>query len=172
MLAVQDGYISVQAAGSIDLGGIFQPTQIRADLTRNLLARTFGRAASRSDLPSAIGASFDSYGPNSGVSLTSQSGSIAIDSLRQSDGTGSGFTDTLFIHGKVNPGYAVGGDPYNVIAPSLAAVALSGDIDLVAYSTSTGAPIALYASPASTLSLIAGGSVNGFFGSGYVSAPS
>ena len=91
LLAVQDGYISVQAAGSIDLGGIFQPTQIRADLTRNILARTYTQSGVAQTLPSAIGASFDSYGPSSGVSLTSQSGSIAIDSLRQSDGTGSGF---------------------------------------------------------------------------------
>ena len=170
LLAVQDGYISVQAAGSIDLGGIFQPTQIRADLTRNILARTYGQDGVAQTLPSAIGASFDSYGPSSGVSLTSQSGSIAIDSLRQSDGTGQGFTDTLFIHGRINPGYAVGGDPFNVIAPSFAAAALSGDINLFAYSTSYGAPMALDASPASTLNLIAGGSVNGYLGSGYVPA--
>jgi Filamentous haemagglutinin family outer membrane protein len=165
LLAVQDGYISVQAAGSIDLGGIFQPTQIRADLTRNILARTYTQDGVAQTLPSAIGASFDSYGPSSGVSLTSQSGSIAIDSLRQSDGSGIGSSDTLFIHGRVNPGYAVGGDPNNVIAPSLAAAALSGDINLAAYRT-----MALYASPASTLNLIAGGSVNGYLGSGYVTA--
>ena len=170
LLAVQDGYIGVQAAGSIDLGGIFQPTQIPADLSRNLLPGSFGQSDAARSLPSAIGSSFDSYGPNSGVSLTSQSGSIAIDSLRQSDGSGSGFTDTLFTHGAFQSDYSGTGRVSNTIASSLAAIALNGEIDLVAYSTSTRAPMALYASPASTLSLIAGGSVNGFFGSGYASA--
>ncbi len=44
LLAVQDGFIGVQASGSIDLGGIFQPTQILADLTRNLVPGTFTQA--------------------------------------------------------------------------------------------------------------------------------
>jgi filamentous hemagglutinin family protein len=168
LLATQDGYIGVQAAGSIDLGGIFQPTQIPADLTRNFLPNSFRQSDAARTLPSAIGASFDSYGPSSGVTLLSRSGSIKIDSLRQSDGTGFGSTDTLFTHGGFGFAYDGTGSPHDVIASSLSATALTGDIDLVAYVKTDGAPMALYASPNSTLSLIAGGSVNGYFGLGYI----
>ena len=130
LLAVQDGYINVQAAGSIDLGGIYQPTRLRFDLTRNLKPDTVRSERMRpATLPSAIGAFFDSYGPNSGVSLSSQSGSIAINSLLQSDGTGGGYTDTLFAHTPSSLGglMAYG---YTLIAPNLSVTALTGNIQL------------------------------------------
>ena len=98
LLAVQDSYINVQAAGAIDLGGIYQPTRLRFDLTRNLKPNTATQAGAASTLPSAIGAFFDSYAPNSGVALSSVSGSIAVNSLLQSPGNGDGYTDTLFAH--------------------------------------------------------------------------
>ncbi|MBV8744365.1 MAG: filamentous hemagglutinin family protein, partial [Xanthobacteraceae bacterium] len=163
LLAVQDGMIGVQAAGSIDLGGIFQPTQIPADLNRNLLPNSSGQVDAARTLPSAIGASFDTYGPNSGVSLTSQSGSIAINSLRQSSTTS--YTDTLFTHGARPFGdYSGTGVANDVIAPSFSATALNGDINLVAYTGDF--PIALYPSPNSALNLIAGGTIEGLNSAG------
>ena len=168
LLAVQDGFIGVQASGSIDLGGIFQPTQIPGDLTRNLLPNSFHQSDAARTLPSAIGASFDSYGPGSGVTLLSTSGSISVDTLQQSDGSGNGLSDTLFTHvSGVN--YNGGAEPNYVVASSLAVTALTGDISL---SHGGNNPVTLYASPISQLSLVAGGTIGPIASTGATLAPS
>ncbi len=85
LLGVQDGYISVQAPGDITLGGIFEPTRIPVDTAKDTVAM----------LPAGFGVGFDSYGPASGVALTSLAGNIIIDALKPTL-NGSGITDTLF----------------------------------------------------------------------------
>ncbi|MCK9917090.1 filamentous hemagglutinin family protein [Microbacteriaceae bacterium K1510] len=157
LLAVQDSTISVQAAGSIDLGGIFQPTRLPADLRKNLLSDSYDAAAAARTLPSAIGAAFDSYGANSGVALSSSTGSIAIDTLNQDDN--NGYAYTLFTHTTSGYGYSVGASSGNIIAPNLSVTALTGDIQVASpYSQNF---IYLYPSAVGQLSLIAGGSING-----------
>ena len=158
LLAVQDSYINVQAAGAIDLGGIYQPTRLRFDLTRNLKPETTTQADAANTLPSAIGAFFDSYAPNSGVALSSQSGSIAVNSLLQSPGNGDGYTDTLFAHTQ-NYSWGRDGYGYSLIAPNLSVTALTGSIQLA-----NGSPydsVLLYPSATGELSLVAGGSILG-----------
>ncbi|MCK9914327.1 filamentous hemagglutinin family protein [Microbacteriaceae bacterium K1510] len=157
MLAVQDGYVSVQAAGSIDLGGVFQPTRMPIDLRKNVLPDTYDQGRAARTLPSAIGAAFDSYGPNSGVALSSSTGSIAVDTLDQSAGNGAGTTDTLFTHGNgggSGNSYRGSGITSGIVAPNLSVTALTGDITLAT-------SFSLYPSSTGQLSLIAGGSVVG-----------
>lgn len=158
LLAVQDGTISVQAAGSIDLGGVFEPTRIRADLFRNLLPRTFDQGGAALTLPAAIGAAFDSYGANSGVALSSSTGSIAVNTLEQSDDSGIGLSDTLFTH--AGGGSFGGAFSDNLIAPNLSVTALTGDITL-GNGASSHNGFYLYPSSTGQLSLIAGGSILG-----------
>jgi Filamentous haemagglutinin family outer membrane protein len=153
LLAVQDSTISVQAAGSIVLGGIFEPTSIRADLISNVLPSTFNAGQAARTLPIAIGAAFDSFGANSGVTLLSSTGSITVNTLVQAD-NGSGNTDTLFKHTTQGWGFIAGGVPNNIIAPNLSVTALTGDIQF-------GTGIQLFPSATGELSLIAGGSIGG-----------
>lgn len=159
MLAVQDGHISVQAAGSIDLGGVFQPTRIPAEISKHLLPYTSDQNGAARTLTSAIGAAFDSYGPNSGVALLSSTGSIAVNTLEQSDGNGSGVTDTLFTHVTSSSGYVGGAEPASITVPDLSVTALTGDIQLA--SAFAQKVVYLYPSPTGQLSLVAGGSIDG-----------
>ncbi|WP_448044311.1 filamentous haemagglutinin family protein [Bradyrhizobium liaoningense] len=139
LLAVQDSTISVQATGSIVLGGIYQPTRIPADLAKN----TIGGA--NKALPVNIGAAFDSYGAGSGVALVSTAGDIGVG--------GAGDNDTLFTHTAAGQGYVGGASPAGLVPPNLAVTALTGDI----------APSVLHLYPSATgqLSLVAGGSIVG-----------
>ncbi|MCK9917114.1 filamentous hemagglutinin family protein [Microbacteriaceae bacterium K1510] len=166
MLAVQDGYIGVQAAGSIDLGGIYQPTRIRFDLFNNVyLYATYSPGDAAVTLPAAMGAFFDSYGPNSGVSLSSLSGSITVNSLATSPATGDSDTDTLFAHTSAS---FWGRDTYgpSLIASNLSVTALTGNIQLA-----NGSPYdsyQLYPSTTGELSLVAAGSIFGSAAKGSV----
>src|SRR5262249_25035237 len=133
------------------LGGIFEPTILPGELTRNLLPGTQQTTAAQT-LTSAIGASFDSFGQNSGVSLFSSTGSVSLMTLDRQ------YYDTLFTHTTRTVSFTGGASPTN-IAPSLSATALTGDI--VAASANNNGQITLNPSPTGTLSLIAGGSILG-----------
>ncbi|MCK9917085.1 filamentous hemagglutinin family protein [Microbacteriaceae bacterium K1510] len=152
LLAVQDGNVNVQAAGDIDLGGIFEPTSIPGELYRNIKFGTFQPADVAKYLPSGIGAAFDSYGASSGVSLLSVSGSITVDSMNSANYA------TLFTHMNRGNGFVGGADP-NGIAANLSVTALTGDIQLA----NSIASNAFSLSPSATgqLSLVAGGSIIG-----------
>lgn len=159
LLAVQDGYVNAQAAGAIELGGIYQPTRLRFDLTWNLKTNTSSQAGAANTLPSAIGAYFDSYGANSGVTLASQSGSVTVNSLHISPSTAQGNTDTLFAHTRAYAGWSVDSAGPSVMPPNFSVTALSGNIQLA-----NGFPedsFLLYPSSTGQLSLIAGGSIIG-----------
>lgn len=144
LLAVQDSHISVQAAGDITFGGIFQPTRIPADYRRS----TDG------SLPAKIGAAFDSYGANSGVSLTSSVGSIAVAEPNATFSlTGASYAQDG------------GAPPGGIVPPNLSLTALTGDIDLA--SATYAASIYLYPSSTGELSLVAGGSILGRTGSSF-----
>ncbi|MBY6242346.1 filamentous haemagglutinin family protein [Methylosinus sp. Sm6] len=131
LLAVQDSYISVQARGDIELGGIFAPTNIPADYKND------------GSLPLTIGAAFQSYGANSGVSLTSGIGKASL---------GAGGRDTLFTHFPYQ-GIGTGGQSSGAVPASLSIAALTGDIDLLG--------VSLHPSATGELSLVAGGSIKG-----------
>lgn len=159
LLAVQDSHISVQAAGSIDFGGVFQPTRISADLYKNMLPYSSDQTMAARTLPSAIGAAFDSYGLNSGVALSSSTGSVAFNTFQQSDRNNNGYTETLFTHGLNDYVYVGGALSANLIPPNLSVTALTGDIQLAG--GSNWKDINLYPSATGQLSLVAGGSIAG-----------
>ena len=145
ILAVQDGFITVQAAGSITLGGIFEPTRIPPDLPY-LNVNSPG-------LPTGFGVNFDSYGASSGVSLISLAGNITAASLSPGSSYTTpivGVTDYLFhVYGPW-PGLL---DSDGIIPPTL---------DITAVADNIAIPNDLYLAPSSVGNLIlaAGGSIS------------
>jgi filamentous hemagglutinin family protein len=149
LLAVQDSQISVQAAGDITLGGVFEPTALPVEVSKNVVPDTTTQDMAAQTLTAHIGAVFNSYGANSGVSLRSSAGSISV---------GANALNTLFMHTPTAyfgaESAASGGAP-----ASLFVTALTGDISIPS-------GISLYQSATSELSLVAGGSINVDVGGG------
>jgi filamentous hemagglutinin family protein len=145
MLAVQDSFITVQAGGSINLGGIFDPANLPTYL---------GRVTNWYQAPITTGASLWTYGPQSGLALASTSGSVAVDTL----GNNSGYIYTLFAPSDATNGtsFLVGGFPIYEPA-TLEVAAATGDINLAGDFGSSS--INLFPSATGQLSLMAGGSV-------------
>ncbi len=140
LLAVQDGFISVQAPGDVTLGGIFEPTRIPADSSKI-----------SGLLPAGFGIGFDSYGPNSGVALTSLTGNVVVDALKPSL-NGAGITDALFT--KVEASVAtVSRNNLGITPATLDVNAISGDITIAN---------SLYVIPSATgaITLAAGGDLS------------
>ena len=145
MLAVQDSFINVQAGGSINLGGIFDPANLPTYL---------GRVTNWYQAPITTGASLWTYGPQSGLALASTSGSVAVDTLGNSSGSNEIYT--LFATLGSGNEYLAGGFPI-FAPPTLEVTAATGDINLAgAFGTST---INLFPSATGELSLMAGGSI-------------
>ncbi|MBV9562164.1 MAG: filamentous hemagglutinin family protein, partial [Bradyrhizobium sp.] len=71
LLAVQDGFISLAAKGSITIGGIYDPTAVPS----NAETLTFSSALPADD-GHTFGSLFTSFGPDSGVSALSVSGDV------------------------------------------------------------------------------------------------
>ncbi|ATQ70694.1 hypothetical protein CQW49_22215 (plasmid) [Methylosinus trichosporium OB3b] len=142
LLAAQDSQIGVQAAGDITLGGIFEPTALPVEVSKNVVRDTATQDGAAQTLTAHIGAVFNSYGANSGVSLLSSVGSISV---------GENALNTLFMHSPTTyfgaESAASGG-----ASASLSATALTGDIGITS-------GISLYQSATSELSLVANGSI-------------
>ena len=145
LLAAQDGFITVEARGSIALGGVFEPTRIPY-ATVDIETGT---------LPNGFGAGFDSYGADSGVALTALAGSVTINTLTPSN-NGYGVTGTLFSSGLWLSNWA----PWQtrqygaVTSPAnLMVEAVSGDIAIAN-------DISLFPSSDGALTLAAGGSIS------------
>jgi hypothetical protein len=148
LLAVQDGFISLSAAQGVTLGDTFQPTRIPFD-TAKLDANIFSL---RSGMPAGLGATFDTYGANSGVALTSVAGDVTLNTLQPSSSTGAG--DTVSLFAKLGfGGQNGGGQDDGVVPATLDATALLGNIFL-------DNSINIIPSAAGTISLSAGQSVS------------
>lgn len=143
LLAVQDGFINLQAGQSVSLGGIFDPTA----LPQNLAPLAGGTGAGVA--PVGLGQKFQSYGADSGVSVTSDGGDASLVTLAGLRGSGTG----LFAPAETNPNLR----SVQEIAPAVfQADAPVGSINIVG-------SLEQIASPFGTLDLIAGDSVSTAF---------
>ncbi|MDI4235724.1 filamentous hemagglutinin family protein [Bradyrhizobium sp. Arg237L] len=118
LLAVQDGFITLSARGSVTLGNVYDP----AALPLNTTVRT-----PRGYLPGSAGESnsiwsnlFTSYGPGSGISLTSVTGDVTALTVAPAASTG------LF----------AGKAPNEILLPSTIGLLLPATLDLAALSGS------------------------------------
>ncbi|NVO17722.1 MAG: filamentous hemagglutinin family protein [Rhodoplanes sp.] len=132
ILGVQSGFISAVAGGSVSVLGTDDPAgeQVLANTLLNVLpgAKVVPGSLSTANNNGAFGMSFSSYGPQSGVSVTSIGGDITL-----TLGAGT----TLFNHDAVQAGN------HGTLGPAtLQATALSGSItasgSLVPIPTTTG----------------------------------
>jgi filamentous hemagglutinin family protein len=161
MLAVQDSFITVQAIGTIALGGIFEPTRIPTNFGSPYSGY---QALFAVQVPLTAGASFDSYGANSGVALASTAGSIIVNTL-----VNDAYITTLFAPAAPQVSEGLTGGYLAFIPPTLNVTASTGDISLI--SSYARPRFDLFPSATSTLSLMAGGSIIGRT-AGYIDAPS
>jgi hypothetical protein len=151
MLAMQDSFVTVQAAGDIVLGGIFEPTRIPT----NFGSRSSGyQVLLAAQVPLSAGASFDSYGANSGVALASTAGDVTVNTLVKPD-----YIRTLFAPPATSVDTGLTGGYPAFIPPTLEVAAANGDILLL--SSFASPDINLFPSATGTLSLAAGGSIIG-----------
>ncbi|QPF87794.1 filamentous hemagglutinin family protein [Bradyrhizobium genosp. L] len=162
LLAVQDGFITLTANGSVTLGNIYDP----ASLPLNASAQT--PVGSLPGGSSGIWSNFfTSYGPDSGVSLTSLTGDVNALTVSSSSSIGGLFavrnpTETIQYTsiGQLLPATldlsALGGNmTVNTASNGSGGV---GNANLMSYPTQTG-------DDTGTLNLIASGSLN--LGSGF-----
>ena len=158
LLAEQDGFISLQAAGSIELGGVFDPTELPQNL--GPLAAASGVGVTQP----TIGATFQTYGPNSGIALTSIAGDVALYTLRGFNYGGTSLFASNMAGAQSPPIFDA------PLAPAVVDVAaLTGSINLASNLSQISAP-------SGTISFLAGGSVADFlidynpYGGGYYEA--
>jgi filamentous hemagglutinin family protein len=159
LLAVQDGFITLTARGSVTLGNVYDPASLPLDATQTPAVFQPG-----SGVPAGTnglwGNLFTSYGPGSGVSLTSVAGDVTALTIPSSSASG------LFLHNSA-VGTLTPTTPGLLLPATLDLAALSGDVslqafgeaNLVPYPTQTG-------SDTGTISIIATGSID--LGSGLV----
>lgn len=156
LLAVQDGFITLTARGSVTLGNVYDPASLPLDAGVQTLAGFFqpGAGVPGAGQNTVWGNPFTSYGPGSGVSLTSVTGDVTALTIPASSASG------LFVH---NPALGSVSSAIQFLLPAtLDLAALSGDIslqavagqgNLVPYPTQTG-------SDTGTISIIATGSID------------
>jgi filamentous hemagglutinin family protein len=156
LLAVQDGFVTVNARGAITLGNVFDPASVPLDASVQTPNRFLPGAVGTAD--PGFGSLFTSYGPDSGVALTSLTGDVTALTFQVSQVAG------LFVHNPsiVSTTKAVG----KLLPATLDVTALSGDItvnktgqtdtgfgNLMSYPTQAGDDVG-------TLSLVAAGSID------------
>ncbi|MEW6436274.1 MAG: filamentous hemagglutinin family protein [Pseudomonadota bacterium] len=110
LLAQQDSYITVEAEGSIALGGDFQPTRLPgANYPYYPL----------SYLPNGAGSGFDSYGAGSGVALIGAGGNVGIADI---------YPATLMLTSKGTN--QSGLSPANLLPATLEAISVAGNVTI------------------------------------------
>ncbi|MFN5278179.1 filamentous haemagglutinin family protein [Bradyrhizobium sp.] len=155
LLAVQDGFISLAARGSVTLGNVYDPAAlpvnlgIQADPTRFLPGAS---PDARSNGNAAWSNYFTSYGPGSGVSLTSLTGDVTGPTVSVNSIPG------LFVHNA--GGVQIGGqaDPATVgllLPATFDLIALNGNLTLSKTDVSNLLP-----SNTGTINLVAAGSIS------------
>jgi filamentous hemagglutinin family protein len=154
LLAVQDGFISVAARGSVTLGNVYDPAALASDAeTQTRLPALPGEQDSGTVVFGNRAALFTSFGPGSGVSLQSLAGDVTALTVPDQ-------TLPLFQHGtKIATGRNLG----ELLPATLELTALSGSItdrgssignaNLVGYPTQSG-------DDTSTITIVAAGSID------------
>lgn len=163
LLAVQDGFITLAARGSVTLGNVYDPASLPLDNAVRTRGQALPGAGAKNDNPTWSNL-FTSYGEGSGIALTSVMGDVTALTVAPSSIAG------LFVH---NPGVQeVGGSAKSttiglMLPATLDLTALSGDIvfnsggaagggvgnaNLLPYPTWTG-------SDTGTVSMVAAGSI-------------
>ncbi|WP_315833198.1 filamentous haemagglutinin family protein [Bradyrhizobium prioriisuperbiae] len=158
-LAVQDGFIDLIARGSVTLGNVYDP----ASLPLGAVVQTPLTALPGGTTENSFWSNFfTSYGPGSGVSLTSVTGDVTALTVSPSVIGGLFVHNPAFAPGSLVPSTTVG----LLLPATLELAALSGDIavnktgtnifgnaNLVPYPTQTGGDTG-------TISLVAAGSID------------
>ncbi|WP_420969891.1 filamentous haemagglutinin family protein [Bradyrhizobium sp. B120] len=160
LLAVQDGFITLAARGSVTLGNVYDPATlplnlgIQADPTRYL-------PGASPDLFNASNVAwsnyFTSYGSGSGISLTSITGDVAAPTVSSAN-NGSSLIAGLFVHNAGNPilgGFANASIVGLLLPATLDLTALNGNLTLSKTDVSSLVP-----SNTGTVNLVAAGTVN------------
>jgi len=165
LLAVQDGFITVAARGAVTLGNVYDPASLPSDATSREAPGSLPGGGRGLDNP-LFGNFFTSYGPGSGVALTSVAGDVTA--LTISAGTTSLDQNIggLFLHNDANIAEvnSNGTAMLSLLPATLDLVALRGNVDLgtiafvgtpnlVPYPTQTG-------TDTGTLNIIAAQSIN------------
>jgi filamentous hemagglutinin family protein len=152
LLAVQDGFIDVTARGSVDLGNIFDPASLPLDAaSQTSLAQLPGGTSS------AFGQLFTSYSAESGVSLTSLSGTVTALGTGTPADAGTLRDQGLFVH---TPSGVLISNLGRLLPATLELTALNGDIVVNASGNANLVPDpAADGNDTGTLSIIASGSV-------------
>ena len=126
LLAEQDGYITVQAGGSLAVGGVFQPTRMPLG---------YYPYYPLSYLPAGSGSGFDSFGPNSGVTLMAAGGDLSLVDAAP---------PTLGSANPVFSGHQTFAD--NVLPPNLEAISVAGNLTIGNLASIASGPYYLYPS--------------------------
>ncbi|WP_027580552.1 filamentous haemagglutinin family protein [Bradyrhizobium sp. Ai1a-2] len=96
LLAVQDGFITVAARGAITLGNVYDPASVPTDAYVRTPVGGLPGGSGASNNP-AWNNFFTSFGPGSGVSLTSTAGDVTALTISSSDNS-TGNIAGLFLH--------------------------------------------------------------------------
>ncbi|MES5481638.1 filamentous hemagglutinin family protein [Bradyrhizobium sp. INPA03-11B] len=152
LLAVQDGFISLAARGSVTLGNVYDPAALPVNLGIQADPGRYLPGADLSQTNAAWSNLFTSYGPNSGVSLTSLTGDVTGSTVSVNSIPG------LFVHNA--GGVFVGGqaNPTTVgllLPATFDLTALNGNLTLSKTDVSNLVP-----SNTGTVNLVAAGSIN------------
>ncbi|MBR1201887.1 MULTISPECIES: filamentous haemagglutinin family protein [unclassified Bradyrhizobium] len=105
LLAVQDGFITLAARGSVTLGNVYDPAALPLNAGVQTNAGRYLPGAN-SDSNVAWSNYFTSYGSGSGVSLTSLTGDMTGPTVSSTGGSIAG----LFVHNAGSGSFALGGD--------------------------------------------------------------
>ncbi|MGN1287904.1 MAG: beta strand repeat-containing protein, partial [Bradyrhizobium sp.] len=154
LLAVQDGFISLAARGSVTLGNVYDPAALPVNLGLQADPTRFLPGADLTQTNAAWSNYFTSYGPGSGVSLTSLAGDVTGPTVSVTSIPG------LFAHNVNWGGVSIGGqaDPTTVgllLPTTFDLTALNGNLTLSKTYVSNLLP-----SNTGTINLIAAGSIN------------
>lgn len=149
LLAVQDGFVTMAAPGPVTLGGVYDPASLPAGDQEKLVI-----AANPS-----VGQFFTSYGPNSGVSITSTNADVTALTIPNNDGSVG-----LFVaNGAINAFLSTVG---KMLPASLEITALTGNIILnnTPFATTANNQLVPYPSltggDTGTIELVAAQSIN------------
>ncbi|MBV9235522.1 MAG: hypothetical protein JOZ94_06785, partial [Xanthobacteraceae bacterium] len=126
VLAVQDAFVTLDARGAITLGNIYDPASLPSDVT----LRTSINNLPGGGIFSPFGSFFTSFGPSSGVALTSVAGDVTALTLSVGVAqSGDPNVDGLFLHNDSAVSVLVG-FPSSLLPARLALTAVRGNVEL------------------------------------------
>ncbi|WP_139025055.1 filamentous haemagglutinin family protein [Bradyrhizobium sp. STM 3843] len=155
LLAVQDGFVSVSARGSITLGGVYDPASLLPDGSVRTPKGSWPNGSGQNSTP-GWGSLFTTFGPSSGIALESTAGNVTALTI---DTTNSDNVGGLFFHtlATLSPnGVSIG----LLLPATLDVVSLQGNVDLSGATAANLVPIPTRTgSDTGTLSIVAAQSI-------------